>query len=98
MTDADLQAELPVLARHGRTDDAWRRHANCTDLDPALFFPEGQGGAAVPEAAKAACAACPVRTDCLDFALTNGIKAGYWGGTSQRQRRQIRSARRRAAA
>ena len=63
------------------TDDAWRRHANCTDLDPALFFPEGQGGAAVPEAAKAACA---------EHALVTNERFGVWGGSNERDRRRRR--------
>lgn len=31
--------------------------------------------------AKAICARCPVQEDCLDYALTNRIRIGVWGGT-----------------
>jgi hypothetical protein len=35
-------------------------------------------------------AACPVVGECLNFALTNGC-IGVWGGTSERERRRLRS-------
>jgi WhiB family redox-sensing transcriptional regulator len=41
--------------------------------------------------AKAVCAACPVRIDCLGYALETGQDAGVWGGTSEKERREIRS-------
>ncbi|MEZ5311676.1 MAG: WhiB family transcriptional regulator [Microthrixaceae bacterium] len=47
------------------------------------------------------CATCPVKTQCLEYALANRIDHGVWGGTSERERRRIlkrRSAERRAAA
>lgn len=66
----------------------WTRHAACRGVDPDLFFPErGQD----TEPAKAVCRTCPVIDECLDHALRNGEKRGVWGGTSERQRRQMRS-------
>ena len=32
---------------------------------------------------------CPVRLDCLQYALDNGIKQGTWGGYSERERRDV---------
>jgi len=32
---------------------------------------------------------CPVRLDCLAYALDNGIKQGTWGGYSERERRDV---------
>jgi WhiB family redox-sensing transcriptional regulator len=49
---------------------------NCLGLDPELFFPER--GESVTEA-KAVCAGCVVRTECLDFALAIGGAAGDLG-------------------
>lgn len=79
---------------------AWQDHAACRDMDPALFFPGTgtAGGTIIPPAAVAACAACPVRAECLEFALSNHIRHGFWGGASERQRRRMASQRRRAAA
>jgi WhiB family redox-sensing transcriptional regulator len=55
-----------------------------------LFFPER--GASTREA-KAVCAGCPVRVECLDYALGNSIKYGIWGGLSEHQRRERRTGR-----
>lgn len=68
----------------------WQSRANCLGVDPDLFFPER--GASTREA-KSICAACEVRTDCLDYALDHGEKFGIWGGTSERERRRLRRAR-----
>src|ERR1700722_16673953 len=40
--------------------------------------------------AVAICRACPVRTDCLNFAITTGQSEGVGGGTTPSERRQIR--------
>ncbi|MGP7998331.1 MAG: WhiB family transcriptional regulator [Streptosporangiaceae bacterium] len=42
--------------------------------------------------AKAICHACPVREPCLAWALSHGISSGVWGGTTDEERRAIRSA------
>ncbi len=39
---------------------------------------------------------CPVRTACLDYALTQGERFGVWGGCSERERRRLQKARRQA--
>jgi len=65
--------------------------ASCQGLDPDLFFPER--GASLREA-KEVCRGCVVRPECLEYALANGEKTGIWGGTSERQRRHLRQARR----
>ena len=60
-------------------------HAKCAGLAPAVFFPSDGAGV---EAAKKICADCPVRTECLQYALAHRI-AGVWGGTSERERRRM---------
>lgn len=71
---------------------AWRQDAECRDLDPNLFFPIGVTGAAVEQiaAAKDICSACPVRAECLEFAITTNQEFGVWGGTSEDERRVLR--------
>jgi WhiB family redox-sensing transcriptional regulator len=66
----------------------------CRDQDPELFFPIGSSGPAVLQAAqaKAVCAGCPVRIDCLNYAIESGQAAGVWGGASEEERRAIRPA------
>jgi WhiB family redox-sensing transcriptional regulator len=84
---------IDAVADH--VDDRWRAQAACRDVDPDLFFPLGSTGAALAHiaAAKAVCLACPVREDCLEFALATNQDSGIWGGTSEEERRQIRRAR-----
>jgi WhiB family transcriptional regulator, redox-sensing transcriptional regulator len=65
---------------------------------PELFFPVAMGGAGLAEItrAKAVCSRCPVRRQCLDYAIETGQSHGVWGGTTVDERRAI--ARRRARA
>lgn len=47
-------------------------------------------------AAKQVCAGCPVRAECLAWALATGEPYGVWGGLDPRERQKLR--RRRAVA
>jgi WhiB family redox-sensing transcriptional regulator len=69
----------------------WRHEAACRDEDPELFFPVSEmgPGARQAEAAKAVCARCPVRAQCLEYALDNGLDYGIFGGTTERERRGL---------
>jgi WhiB family transcriptional regulator, redox-sensing transcriptional regulator len=66
----------------------WRDRAACRGTDLDLFFP-GRGESAEP--ARRVCAACPVRQQCLDYAISHGIVYGIWGGLVERDRRALRS-------
>lgn len=66
---------------------AWQEKANCQGVDPELMFP-ARGESTKP--AKAVCAACLVRVECLEYALAHGEKFGIWGGYSERERRRLR--------
>ena len=68
----------------------WQTHARCTEVDPEIFFPE-RGGSS--KAARAVCADCQVRAQCLEYALNNKEQFGIWGGTSERERRRLRKER-----
>ena len=50
--------------------------------------------------AKAVCAVCPVRVECLDHALRHHVRCGIWGGLNERERytERLRRARRVIAA
>jgi WhiB family redox-sensing transcriptional regulator len=70
----------------------WRNDAACRRTDPVIFFPSpGQS----PDPAKRVCTACPVRAQCLDFALSAGFRYGVWAGTTERERRPLLAERRR---
>lgn len=71
----------------------WRQRAACRLLAPEdrwIFWP-GRGDGETVVAAKAVCATCPVSADCLAYAIEAG-ELGVWGGTSTRERRQMRRA------
>ena len=72
----------------------WMLRAQCVDMDMNIFFPgPGRLGAADTRKAVAICRQCPVRTDCLNYALEHPDMAGVWGGTSHRERnRMLKSA------
>lgn len=65
----------------------WQDNAECSTVDPELWFPE-KGGS--PSVAKFICADCPVRTQCLEYAVENSINYGIWGGLSVKERRPLR--------
>jgi len=76
------------LAAPARFAARWRELAACRGADLDLFFPS-RGEPAGP--ARQVCAACPVRQPCLDYAITNRIVHGIWGGLTERERRALRS-------
>ena len=76
------------LAAPARFAARWRELAACRGADLEVFFP-GRGEPAGP--ARQVCAACPVRQPCLDYAITNRITHGIWGGLTERERRALRS-------
>lgn len=73
--------------------------AACREEDPDLFFPIGSTGPALvqTEDAKAVCRSCPVRQECLRWALDNGQDAGVWGGLDETERRAMKRRSRRRA-
>ena len=70
----------------------WRERAACSNVDPDLFFPIGTTGQALVQIARAkqVCGECPVRVDCLEYALETNQDSGIWGGLSEEERREIR--------
>lgn len=66
----------------------WMDGANCTQVTPDTFFPEGKG--AMCRDAKLICRGCDVKAECLAFALTTHQYYGVWGGLSERERRRLR--------
>lgn len=77
-----------LLTGQSFDDDPWQAEALCAQTDPEGFFPE-IGGSARP--AKQVCAKCPVRQECLDYALKNDERFGVWGGLTGPERRSLRA-------
>ena len=71
----------------------WRSAAACRSADPDLFFPISDSGPAREQAAKAKaiCATCRVRRECLAFALQTGQIHGIWGGATEHERAAART-------
>jgi WhiB family transcriptional regulator, redox-sensing transcriptional regulator len=79
--------ELSTKLAFDADERAWMLEAKCLDADPEAFFPE-KGGST--REAKRICAICPVREECLEFALTHDERFGIWGGLSERERRRAK--------
>lgn len=62
---------------------AWMERGACRAASTAVFFLERGGN---PRPAKALCAGCVVRSDCLGYALADPELTGIWGGTSDQER------------
>ena len=75
----------------------WVDDAECRGMPSDYFLPSDRQP--FPQAARDACAICPVRQECLDYALMEPWEQrGLWGGTGPRERRMTLRARRKAAA
>jgi WhiB family redox-sensing transcriptional regulator len=88
-------AELPIPGR-------WAERALCAQTDPDAWFPD-RGHADQAAIATRICRHCPVRAQCLDYALSGadtwgGIATGIWGGTTPRERDALRRQHKVAAA
>lgn len=65
---------------------AWMDQGLCREIGGDVFFPEA--GTDNRQAINV-CKACPVISECLDYALAARV-VGIWGGTSERDRRRLR--------
>jgi WhiB family redox-sensing transcriptional regulator len=84
--ETDLLVLALRIALFGDDDEDWRDRAVCAQVDPDLWFPE-KGGST--REAKQLCLSCPVRAQCLDFAMAHEERFGIWGGRSERERRRM---------
>lgn len=68
----------------GADVEDWAGLARCRGMDPDVFF-----GRNLTEARTAirTCDRCEVREQCLEYAVSEGIDIGVWGGLTERQRR-----------
>jgi len=79
-----------ALAVPGR----WAERALCAQADPDAWFPN-KGQRALAAIATRICGHCPVRAQCLDYALSGadtwgGIATGIWAGTTPPERDRLR--------
>jgi len=98
------EAPAPVIApsllqvlKRMMEGDPWQAEALCAspDIDPNLFFRDvgarrDRGPYTIEtRRARAICARCPVRKDCLMTALKR-VEVGVWGGTTEEDRAAVR--------
>lgn len=93
-TQTGNTSDLQLIEQLARRPN-WQQHAACRNETVELFITDGGGPSA---RAKQLCARCPVRLHCLRYALADPDLVGYWGGTSERERRRLRRAARAARA
>lgn len=73
----------------------WMTNGLCAQTDPEAYYPEKGESTRV---AKRICNGdpkrgidpCPVRAQCLEYALDAGERFGIWGGLSEPERRKLR--------
>lgn len=80
------EIDFPTLS-HPEKDPSWRKLASCLGVGPTPFFRER--GASGYASERILCALCPVREQCLNFALENHIPHGFFGGFSKDERQRI---------
>ena len=72
---------------------SFRESGACNGMDPEIFYPR-RGDS--PASAKQVCHVCPVKRQCLEYALQTDERYGIWGGASEHERRQLKRERSRA--
>jgi len=80
------------------SDTTWRMYAECRGDNAVHFFapshferkPEKD---ARENAARTLCRRCPVRDECLDYAMTVDEPHGIWGGMNELERRRLQRKR-----
>ena len=63
----------------------WAGRGACASGSADELFVQGSA----QNRAKAVCAGCLVRTECLADALDNRVEFGVWGGMTERERRAL---------
>lgn len=81
----------------------WRDRAACLGMDTNLFYPDTYAPVKVADQrrlrmAMATCEDCPVRPECLAYAIGLPERYGIWGGVGEHARKaRAANARRRKA-
>ncbi|MGZ2361658.1 WhiB family transcriptional regulator [Streptomyces sp. 372A] len=84
--------DAPATGLRSIGDTSWHTRGTCHGMDvedaEAVFFPGPRDHEEIAEA-KELCGWCPVRRECLDFALENALTEGVWGGLTEAERRPL---------
>jgi len=68
---------------------SWHERAACATAviegaSPEEWFPNDPNDRTSYETPKKICSGCPVKSECLHWARTNGVRDGIWGGRAMR--------------
>ena len=79
-------------------DRSWQMKGLCRGNHSYLFFPPSHAERKEERErrehkAKAICSVCPVKVECLDFAIEIREPYGIWGGYTETERRQLAARR-----
>lgn len=71
-------------------DTAWHQYASCKGMETSVFFGDGRVGGSKNRSvgkrnAISICKGCPVRIQCLKYAVLNNVEYGIWGGYDMRE-------------
>jgi hypothetical protein len=61
----------------------------CMNTDPEIWFPVMEKDQSQARTAKKLCAVCPVKAECLTYAIKMNETDGIWGGLTLRERRRL---------
>lgn len=79
----DVKRRAPLNLR-----PEWMKGAVCASVDPELWFPAKEADPGFR--AKRICRSCPVRIECLAYAMANDEPYGIWGGKSRQERAKLK--------
>lgn len=73
-------------------EPGWQEKAYCKPPNDGHqpYFPGRGDMTSIKNLIQQTCNQCEVKQQCLDYAIQNDIRHGIWGGTSERQRRNLR--------
>lgn len=86
LSSAPLSSAEIILGSRYESEE-WKLDGVCRTVDPDMWFPEPPNSGFQ---AKKLCVRCPVKDECLDYAMTNNEKFGVWGGLSAHERKKLR--------
>lgn len=83
---------LEERLRRDRGEDRWMSRAKCREIqDPELFYVNPQRQPLIAtDVVSFYCEECPVRNECLAYALRNGENEGIWGGLTAAERSDLK--------
>lgn len=86
--DKDTQRASYPKTTATELSSKWKDDALCVQFNGDTFYP-GRGGRSAVAKAKSICLQCPVRVQCLEWALDTGDPHGVWGGLTPDERRAL---------